>query len=90
MKMFLQNDKVGDYLGLCSCFLPTFCVPNGEFEVLNLFPCLLFSVCHNEAEYSHAGVCVSVCGLGLAIVEVLSATQTVLVLVVGSSTELKK
>lgn len=55
-----------------------------------MFPCLLFSVCHNEAEYSHAGVCVSVCGLGLAIVEVLSATQTVLVLVVGSSTELKK
>lgn len=30
------------------------------------------------------------CGLGLAVVEVLSAAQTVLVFVVGSSTELKK
>lgn len=65
-------------------------MPDGEIEVLNSFLCLLCSVCCTEAENSHAGVYVSVYGLGFAIVEVLSATQTVLVFVVGSSTELKK
>lgn len=75
---------------MCSCSLPTFHVPDGEIEVLNSFLCLLSSVCLTEAENSHAGVRVSVCGLGLAVVEVLSAAQTVLVFVVGSSTELKK